>query len=152
MFKTMVIVGLSAALLIPGAWAQETDPAGQLADQWAAEAAARAERHERLEDLMMVMTSEMADIRATTNRAKRDSLMETHRENMREAMGLMRSMGGMHMRKVMSQHAGPGMKAGMDSSQPHPEMSNDQRFSEIENRMDMMLVMMESMLEADTSY
>lgn len=164
MFRLLVIAALSGALFISSAWAQETDPAGELTDQWAAEQAARAVRQERLDGLMVTMASEMADIRATTNRAERESLMVAHRENMREAMGLMRSMGGAHLRKAMSQHVRPGTKEemgssmsehahkGMDSSQPLIEMTSEQRLSDLENRMDMMHVMMESMMEVDAKH
>lgn len=161
MNKLLVIAVPIAVLLFASAWAQETDPAQDISAEWAAERAQRAENQARLDGLMGTMAKEMADIRATKNRKKREALMATHREHMREAMGLMRSMGGMHMREVMAEHAGPGMKQGMDmgspqhmhkrmnSSGPHPEMTTEDRLSDLENRMDMMHVMMESMMEVD---
>ncbi len=175
MYKSLVAVVPIAVLLFSGAWAQEVDPSQEIADKWAADEEIRAERQERLDDLMVTVAQEMAEIRSTTNNKERASLMMVHRENMREAMGLMRSMGGVHMRKVLSQHLGsgmapgmmPGKKAGMragmgsgmgsdasghahegmSSSLPHDEMTNDQRITDLENRLDMMHVMMESMME-----
>ena len=155
MLRKLVFAGLSLALLVSSAWAQETDPDRDISDEWAAEQAVRAERQDRLDELMMSMANEMAEIRATTDRTKRESLMAAHRENMREAMGLMRSMGGIHMREVMAEHTGPGMQhahKGMHASQTHPEMSGEQRITDLENRMDMMHVMMESMMEANINH
>ncbi len=161
MSKLLIVTVPIAVLLFAGAWAQETDPAQEIADQWAVEQALRVERQARLDTLMVTMAKEMAAIRSTTNRREKESLMVVHRENMREAMSLMRGMGGMHMREVMSEHMGSGMKPGMGSGMPehgqkrmnsslsHAEPSNEQRLTDLENRMDMMHVMMESMMEAE---
>jgi len=161
MFKLMIVTVPIAVLLFAGAWAQETDPGREIADQWAAEQALRIEQQARLDTLMVTMAKEMAEIRSTTDRREKESLMVVHRENMREAMSLMRGMGGMHMRKVMSEHLGSGTKPGMGSGMPehgHKRMnpslpqadpSNEQRVTDLENRMDMMHVMMESMIEAE---
>lgn len=162
MNKLKLVVVPIAMLLFAGAWAQETDPAHDISRDWAAQQAQRAENQARLDVLMGTMTEEMAAIRTATSRKDRETLMTKHREHMREAMGLMRGMSGKHMREVMAEHTGPGMKQGMDmdsqqhmrknmdANSKHPGMNNDERISDLEIRMDMMSVMMESMMQADT--
>lgn len=163
MKKSHLVTVLIATLLFAGAWAQETDPARDISRDWAEQQAQRAENQAQLDVLMSTMTEEMATIRATTNRKDRETLMTKHREHMREAMGLMRGMSGKHMREVMAEHAGPGMKQkmdmdsqqhmhkGMDTSSSVPGISNEERIRDLEIRMDMMSVMMESMMQADTN-
>ncbi len=164
MSKFFVVAVSMAAIFAVGAWAQEVDPSEEISKQWAAEQAARAERQERLDDLMVIMATEMAEIRASINSAERESLMVAHRENMNEAMSLMRSLGGAHMRTVMAEHLGSGMKPGMvanksqqmhmkmdmDSDHPHHQMSHEERLKDLEIRMDMTHIMMESMMEIDS--
>ena len=141
------------------AWA-ETDPAAETEAQWAAERAARAERQARLETLMATMTEEMQAIRATSNRAERARLMGAHRDSMHEAMALMRDMGGEHMQAVVAEHLGRAPAAREPSteakhshrrtptSRPRAGMSDADRLADLETRLDMMQIMMESMLEA----
>ena len=108
---------------------------------------------------MGTMAEEMAVIRKTKDRKKRLAFMATHRTHMREAMGLMRGMGNERMREVMFKHMGPGMEPETDSddpwhvyermawSPPRAEMSDAQRLTDLESRLDMTQVMMESMME-----
>lgn len=153
------VIAVAVLLLSGTGWAQETDPADDMAEQWTAEQSAREVRQAKLEALMVTMAEEMQTIRSTKNRKERQELMATHRESMREAMGLMRGMGGMHMREVMAKHMGPGKGTSADSNRPRhqhkravlarprAQMSDAQRLADLENRLDMMQVMMESMME-----
>ena len=158
--KTVTVVVAIAALLLTGAsGAQETDPANEAAEQWTAEQTLRELRQARLDDLMGTMAAEMQAIRNTSNRDERETLMNTHRKTMREAMDLMRDMGGAHMRDVMAEHMGSGRSLASDSdrpahqhkrmtpAQPRAQMSDSQRLADLENRVDMMQVMMESMMD-----
>ena len=162
MNKLQLLAVPIAMLLFTGASAQETDPARDISRDWAAQQAQRVENQARMDVLMETMTDEMAAIRATENRKDREALMIKHREHMLEAMSLMRGINGKHMREVMAEHTGPGMKKGMgmdsqqqmhksmDASSPHPGMNNEQRLRDLEIRMDMMSVMMESLMQVDT--
>lgn len=152
---SLFIIALSAILLAGSVWAQESGPAEPTADKLPAE---RAERQARLDKLMDTMAVEMGAIRDASDRKERDALMAIHREHMHEAMRLMRDMGGTHMREVMAGHMGPGRKSPADSDQPHhlhkriapaarTELSDAERLADLEIRLDMMQVMMESMME-----
>tara|TARA_R110002096_G_scaffold170341_1_gene342683 strand:+ start:16278 stop:16772 length:495 start_codon:yes stop_codon:yes gene_type:complete len=148
------------AILLPASisWAQETDPASEIADQWSADQALRELRQARLDELMSTIAEEMQAIRSSENPRERETLMATHRESMREAMGLMRDMGGAHMREVMAEHMGPGPAPVDDSgralhqhkrmshAQRRSHMSDARRLADLENRVDMMQVMLESMM------
>jgi hypothetical protein len=82
---------------------------------------------------------------------------------MYEAMDLMRDLGGAHMRNVMTEHLAPhhamhhapgmaGMGSGshMMMSWPRSHMSDATRLDDLETRVDMMQIMMESMLNDRT--
>lgn len=157
--KTVTLIAALATLLLTSSgWAQETDPANDIAEQWSAEQTLRELRQARLDELMSAMAEEMKAIRSSENPDERQMLMATHRETMREAMGLMRDMGGAHMREVMAEHMGPGRAPAADSArashqhkrkphaQPRSQMSDSQRLADLENRVDMMQVMLESMM------
>ena len=167
MSKSPVVIALTVVLLAGSARAQETDPAKKVQTQWAAEKAERAERQTRLDELMGTLTEEMANIREAKNHTERQALMVKHREHMQEAMSLMRGMGGERMRELMAEHMGSGLKHEMKSEQPQrvrpswglgmvttprprAEMSDAQRLIDLENRLDMMQVMMESMMVTHT--
>lgn len=153
--RSLLVIALSAMLIGGFALAQQSEPAQHTAESLAAE---RAERQAQLDELMGSMAEEMAVIRDVKDPEKRKALMATHREHMREAMQLMRGMGGAHMREVMAEHLGPGMQPDTDADRPHhlhkrmaaaprTELSDAERLIDLENRLDMMQVMMESMME-----
>lgn len=156
-------IALIAVMSTGTSWAQESDPANEIAEQWQAEQAERVERQAWLDELMNTMADEMQAIRNAGNRDEREALMATHREHMREAMVLMRSMGGPHLREVMAEHLGDGMDPETDSdvprhqhkrwvpSRPRNEMSDAQRLTDLENRVDMMQIMIESIVEAEAT-
>jgi hypothetical protein len=159
MNRSPMIVALAALLLTGPVWAQgETDPANEMAAQYAAEQAAREARQVRLDELMGIMAGEMEAIGSAKSRKDREAVMETHRKHMREAMSLMRGMGGKRMREVMAGHMDAGMKKKMTSadpmhqhkrmaaSRPRADMSDAQRLTDLENRLDMMQVMMEALM------
>lgn len=158
MNRSPIVVALAAVMLAGPVWAQETDPANEIAAQYAAEKADREARQARLDELMGTMAEEMESLRNAKSRKDREAVMATHREHMREAMGLMRGMGGTRMREVMGDHMGSGMGQKMASggpkhqhkrasaARPRAEMSDAQRLADLENRLDMMQVMMESLM------
>ena len=162
MTKSTVVIALTVALFAGSVWAQETNYAKEIRDQWAAEKAERAERQAKLDELMGTLTEEMAAIQETKDHTKRQGLMATHREHMREAMSLMRGMSGERMRELTAEHMGSGMKhkmkserpqhrhKGIASPRPRAEMSDAQRLTDLENRIDMMQVMVESMMNTDS--
>lgn len=157
--RTLIVVITAATMLMSGAiWSQETDPARQIAEQWQAERALRAEREARLNELMSIMAEEMEAIRDTEGQSQKQQLMAKHRAHMHEAMGLMRDLGGAHMREVTAQHLGPhhgamggahkasGGHQSMMSSIPREQISDASRLGDLETRVDMMQIMLESML------
>ena len=160
MRKTMVVIGLTAGLLTGVAGAQEiepflTNPMPTYEDYWVKLVAERIERQTRLDELMGTMAAEMATVRKTKDSEIRREMMTTHRKHMREAISLMHEMGGDRMRNLVSGHTGtagdvdrPGyMQQRMSPSRPRAEMSDAQRLSDLEIRLDMMQVMLESLME-----
>lgn len=154
-----VVIAITVLLLSGSGWGQEVDPANEIAAQWTAEQTLRELRQARLDELMSKIAEEMEAIRNTRNREERETLMTTHRETMREAMALMRDMGGTNMREVMAEHMGPGIAPAADSdrsqhlhkrmplARPRAQMSDAERLADLENRLDMMQIMMESMMD-----
>ena len=112
-----------------------------------------------LEEVMATLADEMTAIRRTRNPEDRRHMMDKHRENMREALVLMREMGGEAMRSMMAEH----MSVQDDMSQPArkrvhrhkqppvsgggSESGGPSRLTDLELRLDMMQVMMESLIE-----
>ena len=157
--RTLIVVITAATMLTSGAiWSQETDPARQIAEQWQAEKALRAEREARLNELMSIMAEEMEAIHEAGERGEKQQLMTKHRAHMFEAMELMRELGGAHMREVTAQHMGShhaatgaahkatGGHQSMMSSIPREQFSDASRLGDLETRVDMMQIMLESML------
>lgn len=163
--RTLIVVITTATLLMSGAlWSQETDPAKQIAEQWRAEKVLRAEREARLNELMSIMAEEMEAIHEADDSGRRQQLMAKHRTHMYEAMDLMRDLGGTHMREVTSQHLGPkhgaasgshmakGGHQSMMSSIPREQISDASRLGDLETRVDMMQIMLESILAEQTQH
>ena len=157
--RTLIVVFTATAMLMSGAiFSQETDPARQIAEQWQAEQALRAEREARLNELMSIMAEEMEAIHEADERSQKQQLMAKHRAHMYEAMDLMRDLGGAHMRDVVEQHLGPhhgamgkahkatGGHRSMMSSIPREQISDAARLGDLETRVDMMQIMLESMM------
>lgn len=158
--RTFIAIFTASALLAAGTlWSQESDLSAQIADELQTEQAQRADREQRLNQLMAVMAREMEALHQTEDREQHRQLMATHRNHMFEAMDLMRDLGGAHMRDVMTEHLAPhhamhhesgmaGMTGGghMMTSRPRAHMSDARRLSDLETRVDMMQIMMESML------
>ena len=164
MRQAILVIVTTAGLLSGVARTQDIDPlpANSMPtseDYWEELVADRIERHAKLDELMGTMAAEMAVIRKTKDRKKREAFMAAHLTHMREAMGLMRGMGGERMREVMAEHMDPRMEPGMESDEPwhvyrrmgsappRVEMSDAQRLTDLEIRIDMMQVMMESLME-----
>ena len=123
MRQAMLMIALTAGLLSGVAWSQDIDPLSASSmptseDYWVALVADRIERQAKLDELMATMAEEMAVIRKTKDRKKRDAFMAAHLTHMREAMGVMRGMGSERMREVMAEHMGPGMEPGTDADDP----------------------------------
>ena len=129
--RTLIVVITTATMLMSGAiWSQETDPARQIAEQWQAEQALRAEREARLNELMSIMAEEMEAIHEEDERGQKQQLLAIHRAHMHEAMELMRDLGG--------------------ASIPREQISDASRLGDLETRVDMMQIMLESMMAEQT--
>lgn len=157
MNKPAYVVTMIAMLLTTNGWAQESDTVQGGTDPGAVE---QANRQIRLDYLMDTMAKEMVSIRKTRGRIERQALMTAHQQKMREAMDLIRSMAGVHMREVMREHldaAGNNQEIESDRAQhrhkqipsirPRTELTDAQRLSDLENRLDMMQVIVESLLD-----
>ena len=157
--KILTIIVTSVAMVVAGNLsAQETDPARQITEHWQTQQALRTEREERLNELMSIMAEEMEAIDKASNSGQRQQLMANHRIHMHEAMDLMRDLGGVHLRDVMSRHLGshhdvkhgmqkaPGDVRQISPSIPREHISDAARLSDLETRVDMMQIMLESML------
>ncbi len=154
-----VVVAIIPLLLTAPGWAQDVDSANDVEQQWQAEEADRDQRQAKLDQLMGTMAIEMQAIQNADNRKDRDALMTEHRHTMREAMDLMHEMGGTRMREMMAEHMSPGAEPETDSdrpqhlhkrmapARPRGQMSDAHRLSDLESRVDMMQIMMESMMD-----
>jgi hypothetical protein len=155
-FPNVALTGIALLLIMP-AWAQETDPAGEIAEYWRAEQAQRESRQTRLDALMSTMAQEMEAIRHSIDQEERQALMVTHRKNMLEAMQLMRDMGGAHLQDVVAAHLGSDV--GSDGKHGHvmparerEHMSDSARLADLENRVDMVQIMIESIVEEQAKH
>jgi hypothetical protein len=139
------------------AWVEETDPAREIADYWRAEQVQREARQTRLDELMSTMAQEMEAIRHNSDPTERQALLGTHREHMLEAMQLMRNMGGAHLQEVVAGHLGSDV--GSDGKHTHgmptharEHMSDSTRLADLENRVDMVQIMIESVVGEQAKY
>lgn len=156
--KMLPMAFATVVLMVSGtAWAGETDPARDIAEYWRVEQAQRESRQARLDELMSTMAEEMEAIRGAGNPAERQALMITHRENLLEALQLMRNMGGAHLQDVVADHLAPNTAVGSKhghavAARPREHMSDSTRLVDLENRVDMMQIMIESVVGARTKY
>lgn len=113
-----------------------------------------------MEEMMVTLADEMAAIRRTRDPQERRRMMEKHRENMREAMLRLREMGGESMQAMMADHLAendemsPPDKKRVHRHKQSPvsggggtKSANPSRLSDLELRVDMMQIMMESLAE-----
>lgn len=160
--KTVTLsVAIGFMLLLSNGWAQQSpSPSDDPANQSAGAEAGLTERQELLDNLITQLSEEMEIIRNTEDRAERERLMAIHHETMREAMELVRDMGGVHMRTVMAEHMAPHLETPAEPDNrprhrhkkppvapPRPQISMSQRVEDLENRVDMMQVIIESLLD-----
>ena len=109
------------------------------------------EQMQKMQEHMKEMQAQMEKIRQTTDPKERQRLMQEHMQGMREQMKMMQGMGGcMMMRGMMGGRqqgtATPGKKGSMDC--PMMKGGDPGRGQEMmEQRMDMMQMMMEQMLQ-----
>jgi hypothetical protein len=109
------------------------------------------EQMQKMQEHMKEMQAQMEKIRQTTDPKERQRLMQEHMQGMGEQMQMMQGMGGcMMMRGMMGGRqqstATPGKKGGMDC--PMMKGGDPGRGQEMmEQRMDMMQMMMEQMLQ-----
>jgi hypothetical protein len=94
---------------------------------------------------MKTMQSQMEKIRQTTDPKERERLLAEHMESMHEGMRTMRGMGG-GMMGMMGGGPGGAMAGG---SMHRPRGSGPQNAEMMQDRMDMMQMMMEQMMQHD---
>lgn len=100
------------------------------------------QRMSQMQQNMTAMQAQMARIRATTDPTERRKLMQAHMQAMQENMTAMSGMGG-------PMKMGGGQPGGMAMGDSKPMAGGDmmQRHQMMENRMNMMQMMMEQMLQ-----
>jgi uncharacterized protein YicC (UPF0701 family) len=112
----------------------------------------------RLEIAMAGLAEEMAVIRATRDPDERQRLMDTHLNNMRETLILMRGMGGEAMQMLMAEHLAASEQEAPKGKRPihvhkwPTEISASTSgglppLADLELRLDMMQVVLESLVE-----
>jgi periplasmic protein CpxP/Spy len=100
----------------------------------------------KMEEQMKKMRQQMEKIQATTDPRERQKLMEEHMQSMREGMKTMRGMGGNKM--GMMDKDKPMMEDGGKEKDGKPMgMMMMKRHKMMEDRLDMMQMMMEQMME-----
>jgi len=95
-----------------------------------------------MQQSMTAMQAQMATIRATTDPTERRKLMQVHMQAMQDNMTAMSGMGG-------PMKMGGGQAGGMAMGDGKPKAGGDmmQHHQMMENRMSMMQMMMEQMLQ-----
>ena len=153
--RMLTVILTTATLLASGAaWAaNETDWARQIGEYWRVQEIEREQRQASLDELMSTMATEMESIRNAANDQEREALLAAHRSSTHEAMTLMREMGGLHLREVLSDHLGSG-GGGKHTAyhEPREHMSDAARLADLENRLDMIQIMLESILEEQANH
>ena len=105
---------------------------------------------EKMQEQMKKMREQMEKIHATTDPQERQKLMEEHMQSMREGMKTMRGMGGNKMGMMGKDK--PMMEDGGKEKDGKPMgMKMMKRHKIMEERLDMMQMMMEQMLEHENA-
>jgi len=126
------------ALLLTGAVAVRADdpPA-------TSRPAVQTEALAQMQARMRAMQAQMAQLQTATDAAERQKLLSAHMQLMQEQMASMRSMGGGMMQKM---HGGAGMGMGMQPGTDAGARQPGARHQRVEDRMDMLQMMMEQMM------
>jgi len=145
------IIGLMATTLTLSsmiALSQETDPAAQFNQAWATAEKADQRLHEHFQTLVTQMNSQMNEINATADPARRAELMAKHHATMAEATRVMHDLGDGAVAGLLTGHMrGSNMAAhhaGMHQTQ------TDARLAQLESQVNMMQTMMEVMATSNT--
>ena len=104
---------------------------------------------DKMQGHMKKMMQQMDAIHKTDDPEKRDKLLQEHRQSMQEGMQMMRGMGGGMMKGMMGEGGGDMMQGG-GMHQGGGKMScddKDMRHRMMEQRLDMMQMMMEQMMQ-----
>ncbi len=104
---------------------------------------------DKMQGHMKKMMQQMDAIHATDDPEKRDELLQKHRRSMHEGMQMMRGMGGDTMKGRMGESGG-GMMQGGGMHQGGGKMhgdDKDMRHRAMEQRLDVMQMMMEQMMQ-----
>jgi hypothetical protein len=143
-----LIAALVAGLLTLSSNAQAQQPKGT--PDATPSHAAPATDMAKMQEQMRTMEEQMQRLRNTTDPAERKKLMDEHMELMQEHMTLMRSMGGPMMGGgMMGGEKGPGMMGqGGPPKSGAPAAVPDERMRRMEERVDMIQLMMEQMQAA----
>lgn len=143
--SALISATLAGALLVPVTFAQVAPPSASPPMNMEME---KSKEMPQMQDNIKKMQEQMDKIAKTTNAKERQTLMQEHMQTMQENMKTMRSMGGPAMK-------GGGMGMGMDPSQAAPKAGGiaggdvNARQEMMENRMDMMQMMIEQMMQRD---
>jgi len=92
---------------------------------------------------MRAMQAQMAQLQTATDAAERQKLLSAHMQLMQEQMASMRGMGGGMMQMM---HGGAGMGMGMQPGTDAGARQPGARHQRVEDRMDMLQMMMEQMM------
>ncbi len=151
---------LTTLLIATGAaWAGEIDPVRVIEEEWRAERVAAEQRRTRIDELESVLSSQMDAIRRATSDDERRTLLAEHRLSLQEALQLMRATHNAPWEDISAEHLGPARvsNVGAGHATHHPgnvksgeydESADDVRLADLENRIDMMQIMIESMVQS----
>lgn len=107
---------------------------------------------EKMRAQMKKMHEQMEKIHAARDPQERQKLMEEHMQSMREGMETMRGMGGGRMGMMDSKKDGPMMEDGDKEKGGKPmSMMMMKRHKMMEDRLEMMEMMMEQMMEHENA-
>jgi hypothetical protein len=126
------------ALALTGAFAVRADTQSAASQQ-----VPQAETVAQMQARMQTMHAQMAQLQTVTDPAERQRLLSAHMALMQEQMASMRNMGGGMMQMM---HGGAAMGMGMHQGADTGEHSPGPRHQMMEDRLDMLQMMMEQLM------
>lgn len=128
------------ALTLTGAIAARADTQSTTSQQ-----VPQPETLAQMQARMQTMHAQMAQLQTVTDPVERKKLLSAHMQLMQEQMASMRSMGG-GMMQMMHGGAAMGMGMGMQKGADAGARSSGPRHQMVEDRLDMLQMMMEQMM------
>lgn len=144
--RYLFLMLLAGAIFSPVGHAQNSDPAQDIRDANASSTyqalMAMRENEARMQQLIVSMRNEMAQLAQAKDRRTRQQLMSQHRGHLHEMLMLLRQTGGDSLARIMDLHTRPGSVAELS-----PSSTPEEDLQLLSRRVDMMQMALESLLD-----